>query len=106
MLKKDSPRLAVHFSGNVGLRDAGYGFSGITVCLRVPPNVADRARIKMAANTAKEACKSSLSAAVQVMASEEGDLRAKRIQGALPHLSSKDAKRIKAGNSLSDLLGG
>jgi hypothetical protein len=33
-------------------------------------------------------------------------LRAETTQGTLPHFSSKDAKRIKAGNSLLDLFGG
>jgi hypothetical protein len=60
----------------------------------------------MAAKTAKKARKSSLSAAGQVMVSEEGDLRAERTQDTLPLLSNKDTKRIKAGNSLSDLFDG
>jgi hypothetical protein len=64
------------------------------------------AKIEMAAKTAKKARKSSLSAAGQVTASEEGDLRAERMQGTLPHLSNKDAKRIKAGHFLSDLFDG
>jgi hypothetical protein len=34
-------------------RDAGNGFTGIEVCLQVHPNVADRAKIEMAAKTAK-----------------------------------------------------
>jgi hypothetical protein len=38
------------------------------------------------------------------MASEEGGLRAQRMQVTLPHLSSKDAKRRNADNSLSHLL--
>jgi hypothetical protein len=57
----------------VGLRDTGNGFIGIGVNLQVPSNVADRAKIEMAAKTAKKARKSSLSAAGKVMASEEGD---------------------------------
>jgi hypothetical protein len=41
------------------------------------------------------------------MASEEGDLRAEKMQDTqLPHLSNKNAKRIEAGNFLSDLFGG
>ena len=40
------------------------------------------------------------------MASEDGDLRAERIQNAPPHLSNKDAKRIRAENSLLDLFEG
>jgi hypothetical protein len=60
----------------------------------------------MAAKTAKKARKSSLSAAGQAMGSEEGDLRAERIQDTLPHLSNKDAKRVKADNSLPGLFGG
>jgi hypothetical protein len=82
--KKDASRLAFHLSGDVGPRNAGNDFTGIEVCLQVPKNVADRAKIKMAAKTAKKARKSSLSAAGRVMASEEGDLRAERIQGTVP----------------------
>ena len=88
------------------LRDASNGFTSIEVYLQVPPNVADRAKIEMAAKTAKKARKSSLTAAGQVMASEEGDLLAGGMQGTLPHLSNKDAKRIKADNLLSHLLDG
>ena len=40
------------------------------------------------------------------MASEEGDWRAEDTQVTLPHLSNNHAKRIKAGNSLSDLFDG
>jgi len=40
------------------------------------------------------------------MASEEGDWRAEDTQVTLPHLGNNHAKRIKAGNSLSDLLDG
>jgi hypothetical protein len=58
----------------------------------------------MAAKTAKKAHTLSFSAAGQSIASEEGDLRAETIQGALPHSSSKGAKRIEAGISLSDLF--
>jgi hypothetical protein len=104
--KKDASRLAFHLSGDVGLRDASTGFTGIEVCLQVSPNVADRAKIETAAKTAKKARKLSLSTAGQVIASEEGDLYAEKMQGALPHLSNKDTKRIKAGNSLSDLFDG
>jgi hypothetical protein len=67
-------RLAFQLSGGV-LRDAGNGFTGIEVCFQVPSNVADRAKIEMAAKTAKKASKSSLGAAGQVRASEKGDLR-------------------------------
>jgi hypothetical protein len=102
---KDVSRLAFQLSGGV-LRDAGNGFTGIEVCFQVPSNVADRAKIEMAAKTAKKGRKLNLSAADQVTASEEGDSYAERMQCALPHLSSKDAKRIKAGNSLSDLFDG
>jgi hypothetical protein len=97
---KDTSRLAFHLFGDVCLRDAGNGFTSI------PSNVADRAKIEMAAKTAKKARKSSLSAADNAMASKEGDLRAGRIQEIIPRLSNKDAKRIKAANSLSDLLDG
>jgi hypothetical protein len=55
---------------------------------------------------AKKARKTSLSAAGQVMASDEGDLRAEHMQQNLSHLVNKDAKRIKADNSLSDLFDG
>jgi hypothetical protein len=68
-------------------------------------NAAERTNIEMVAKTAKKAQKSSLSAAGLGMASEEGDLRADRIQVSLPYLN-KGAKRIKASNSLSDLMGG
>jgi hypothetical protein len=73
---KNSLRLVFQISGDVGLRIAGNGFTGIEVCLQVFPNAADRAKIKMAAKAAKKARKSSFSAAGQVIASEEGDLRA------------------------------
>jgi hypothetical protein len=79
---------------------------GIEVCLQVPPNVADRAKIEMAAKTASKVRKSILSAASQVRALEEGELRAKRMQGTPPHLRNKDAKRIKVGSLLSDLFEG
>ena len=62
--------------------------------------------IEMVTKTAKKARKPSLSAAGKIMALEEGDLRAERIQGTLPHLSDNGARRIRAGNSLSDLPGG
>jgi hypothetical protein len=48
----------------------------------------------MAAKAAKKASKSSISAAGQVIASEEGDLRAQMIQEKLAHLSNKEVKRI------------
>jgi hypothetical protein len=76
---KDASRLAFHLSGDVGLRDAGNGFTGIGVCLQVPSDVADRTKIEMAAKAAKKARKSSLSATGQVMASEEGDLQMKTV---------------------------
>jgi hypothetical protein len=56
-LKKNASRLAYHFSGDEGLRDAYSGLTGIEECLQVSPNVADRARIEMAAKTAKKARK-------------------------------------------------
>ena len=43
----------------------------------------------------EEGPKSSLSAAGQVMASEEGDLRAERTQDTLPHLNNIDASGLK-----------
>ena len=55
--KKGASRLAFHLSGDVGFRDAGRGFIGIEVCLQIPPNVADPAKIEMAAKTAKKARK-------------------------------------------------
>ena len=79
---RDASRLALHLSGDAVLRDASNGFSGIGICPRVPSGVADRAKIEMATKTAKKARKSSLSAAGNVMASEEGDLRAERCR---PH---------------------
>jgi hypothetical protein len=103
---KVASRLAFHLSGEVGLRDAGSGFTGIEICLKLLLDVADRAKIEMVAKAAKKARKSSLSAAGQIMASEKGDLYAERIQEALSHLGYKDAKRIGAGNSLSDLFDG
>jgi hypothetical protein len=71
-----------------------------------PQNVADGANIEMSVKTAKKAHKSSLGAAGQFMASEEGDLSAEGIQDTLLHLNNKEAKRIKALNSLSDLFDG
>jgi hypothetical protein len=43
---KDPSRLAFHLSGDVGLRNAGNGFTGIEVCLQVPSNGSDRAKIE------------------------------------------------------------
>jgi len=37
---------------------------------------------------------------------EEGDLRAEKMQATIPHLSNKDAKKIKADNSVSDMFDG
>jgi hypothetical protein len=54
---KDTSRPAFHLLGDVGLRDAGSGFTGIEVYLRVLPNVADCAKIEMAAKTANNARK-------------------------------------------------
>jgi hypothetical protein len=45
----------------------------------------------MAAKTAKKARKSSLNTADQVMASEEGERRAKEIEETLPHLNNNHA---------------
>jgi hypothetical protein len=59
---KDASRLAFQLSGNVGLRDAVNGITGIEVCLQIPSAVAYRAKIEMVAKTAKKARKSSLSA--------------------------------------------
>ena len=59
-------------------------FTGIEVCLQVPPNVADRAKIETAAKTAKKVRKSSLSSMGQITTPEEGDLRAERTQGTPP----------------------
>ena len=41
-----------------------------------------------------------------MVASEEGDLRAEHMQQTLTHLEKKDAKRIKAENSLSNFFDG
>ena len=60
----------------------------------------------MAVKTAKMPCKSSLSAAGQVMASNKSDARAKGMQVTLPQLDNKDAKRIKAVNLFLDLFDG
>ena len=79
MRNKDSSRLTFQLSGDLGLRGAGSGFTGVEVCFQVPQNAA------------KKAHKSSLGAAGQVMASEEGDLRTQMIQDTLQHLSNKDA---------------
>jgi hypothetical protein len=54
----------------VGLRDAAEGFTGVEVCLQVPSNVADRAKMDMEAKTATKARKSSLSVAGQIVVSE------------------------------------
>jgi len=102
---KDASRLAFHLAGNVGLRDANNGFTGIEVCPQVPSDVANRAKLEMVAKLAKRANKSSLSAAGQVRASEEGNLlHAQLMQDASPQIN--DAKRRKADSTLSNLLGG
>ena len=87
MWNKDASRVAFHLSGDVGLHDTGNGLNGIGICLQVPSNVANRTQIDMAANTAKKARKSDLGVAGQVTASEEGDSRAERKQGTLPHFT-------------------
>ena len=74
--RKAASRMASKLSGDAGFRDVCKGITGIAICLRVSSNVADRAKIKMAAKATKKIRKSSLSAAGQVIASEEGDLRA------------------------------
>jgi hypothetical protein len=71
--KDQGSRLAFRLSGDVGLRDAGSGLISKRVYLQIPSNVADRAEIEMAAETAMKVRKSCLSAAGKVMASEEGD---------------------------------
>jgi hypothetical protein len=93
---KDSSRLAFRRSTDMGIRDAGNGFTGIGVRVRISSNVADRAKTEMAAKTAKKAHKSSLSAAGQVVASEKGDLRTERTQDTLPHT---EIGVIAAGNA-------
>ena len=103
---RDASRLAFHLAGDVGLRDAANGFTGIGLCPEINSDVADRAKAEIAAKIAKKARKTSLSAAGRVMASDEGDLRAEHMQQNLSHLVNKDAKRIKADNSLSDLFDG
>jgi len=60
----------------------------------------------MAVKTAKMPYKLSLSGAGQVMASNISDARAKGMQVTPPQLDNKNAKRIKAGNLLSDLFDG
>jgi len=73
---KVSTRDALRLSScDGGFRDACKGFSGIGICLQVPPNISDRAKIEMAVKTAKMSYKSSLSAAGQVMASNKSDAR-------------------------------
>jgi hypothetical protein len=70
--KWDVSRLAFHLAGDVGRRDAANGFTGIGLCPEIYSDVADRAKAKIAAKMAKKARKTSLSAAGQVMASDEG----------------------------------
>jgi len=101
---KDASRLAFHLAGDVNLRDANNGFTGIGVCPQVPPDVADRAKIEMAAKAAKRARKSSLSAASQVMPSNGGASSAEGMQESSQHVSNRDAKRMKADASLLNLL--
>jgi len=98
--------LAFHLCGDTTLRDSTNGFAGIGVCAAVPSKVAGRAKVEMATKTANKKRKSSLSAAGQITASEEGDLRAEKMQATIPHLSNKDAKKIKADNSVSDMFDG
>jgi len=72
---RDASRLALHLSGDAVLRDASNGFSGIEICTQIPPNFSDRTKIEMAVKTAKMPCKSSLSAAGSVMASNKINAR-------------------------------
>ena len=80
MWNRDASRLAFHLAGDVGLRDAANGFTGIGLCPEINSDVADRAKAEIAAKIAKKARKTSLSAAGRVMASDEGDLRAEYMQ--------------------------
>jgi len=70
--KRDVSRLAFHLAGDVGLRDAANGFAGIGLCPEINSDVADRTKAEIAAKMVKKARKFSLSAAGQVMASDEG----------------------------------
>jgi len=68
--KRDVSRLAFHLAGDVGLRDAANGFTGIGLCPEINSDVADRTKAEIAAKMAKKARKFSLSAAGQVMVCE------------------------------------
>ena len=77
---REVSRLAYHLAGDVSVRDVANGFTGIEVCAQVNSDVASRAKMEIEFKVAKKARKSSLSAAGQVVASEEGDLRAEHMQ--------------------------
>ena len=81
-------RLAYHLAGDVSVRDVANGFTGIEVCAQVNSDVVSRAKMEIEFKVAKRTRKSSLSAAGQVVASEEGDLRAEHMQQTLTHLES------------------
>ena len=46
--KWDVSRLAFHLAGDVGLRDAANGFTGIGLCPEINSDVADRAKAEVA----------------------------------------------------------
>jgi len=85
---RDVSRLAYHLAGDVSVRDVANGFTGIEVCAQVNSDVVSRAKMEIEFKVAKRTRKSSLSAAGQVVASEEGDLRAEHMQQTLTHLES------------------
>ena len=60
-----------------------------------PTDVASRAKMETEFKVAKKARKSSLSAAGQVVASEEGDLCAEHMQQTLTHLEKKNLSGSK-----------
>jgi len=88
-------RLAYHLAGDVSVRDVANGFTGIEVCAQVNSDVVSRAKMEIEFKVAKRTRKSSLSAAGQVVASEEGNLRAEHMQQTLTHLEKKMLSDLK-----------
>lgn len=103
---KDLGRLLFHLCGDSSFRNTADGFSGVAVCEQVPSEVADRAKVEMESRSKQKSRKTSLTSVSADIVSEEGYLRARGMQDTIPGCEKKEAKRIKAENSISDLFDG